>query len=35
MPLVTARLTVEIEDKGTAMDWLVDRITPRPANQPL
>jgi tetraacyldisaccharide 4'-kinase len=35
MPLVTARLTVEIEDEGTAMDWLVDRITPRPANQPL
>jgi tetraacyldisaccharide 4'-kinase len=35
LPLLTARLSVEIEDEGAAMDWLVDRITPRPANQPL
>jgi tetraacyldisaccharide 4'-kinase len=35
LPLLTARLTVDIEDEGTAIDWLVDRITPRPANPPL
>jgi tetraacyldisaccharide 4'-kinase len=35
LPLLTARLTVEIEDEGAAIDWLVDRITPRPANAPL
>jgi tetraacyldisaccharide 4'-kinase len=28
LPLVTASLTVEIEDQATAIDWLVDRIAP-------
>ena len=35
LPLLTARLTVEIEDEGATIDWLVDRVTPLPANQPL
>jgi hypothetical protein len=35
LPLLTARLTVEIEDVDAAIDWLVDRITPPPANPPL
>jgi tetraacyldisaccharide 4'-kinase len=26
MPLVTARLRVEIEDQATAIDWLIDRL---------
>jgi hypothetical protein len=28
MPLVTAGLTIEIEEQNTAIDWLVDRIAP-------
>jgi tetraacyldisaccharide 4'-kinase len=35
LPLLAARLTVEIEDEDAAIDWLVDRVTPLPANQPL
>jgi tetraacyldisaccharide 4'-kinase len=35
LPLLTARLTVEIEDEDAAIDWLVGRITPLPANPPL
>lgn len=29
LPLLTARLTVEIDDEGAAIDWLVDRIAGR------
>ena len=28
LPLVTAKLTVELEYKDTVMDWLVDRLLP-------
>ena len=35
MPLVTARLTVEIVDQAAAIDWLVDRVTPKPPHPPL
>jgi tetraacyldisaccharide 4'-kinase len=30
LPLVTAGLTIEIEEQNTAIDWLVDRIAPAP-----
>jgi hypothetical protein len=31
MPLRSVRLTTGIVDAGTAIDWLVDRITKRPS----
>jgi tetraacyldisaccharide 4'-kinase len=30
LPLVAVRLRVEIEDHDAAIDWLVDRVTPKP-----
>jgi tetraacyldisaccharide 4'-kinase len=30
LPLVAARLRVEIESHAAAIDWLVDRVTPKP-----
>lgn len=32
LPLKTARLTIEIEDEGTALDWLLDRVAKLPAH---
>ena len=35
VPLVTARLRVEMESEGEAIEWLVDRLKPVPAHPPL
>jgi tetraacyldisaccharide 4'-kinase len=35
MPLVTARLRVEIENQAAAIDWLIDRLGPSSPNSPL
>jgi tetraacyldisaccharide-1-P 4'-kinase len=34
-PLLTARLTVEIEDQGSAIDWLENQIRSHPSHSPL
>ena len=35
MPLKTARLRVEIENQGAAIDWLMDRLGIASAHPPL
>ena len=36
LPLLTAGLTIEIQDEDAALDWLITRVTEAsPADQPL
>jgi len=35
LPLLAARLTIEIEDPSTALDWLIDRVRTAPAHPKL